>query len=75
MNLYKKLRQVASYADKYTYDELVEKLKYAAEEGKYSMEVYQEDVLESDLEKLKSEGLKVEFIEGRDYNYYSISWE
>ena len=40
--------------------------------GKYSMEIYQDDKLKSDLE-IRKLGLKVELIEGKDYNYYLIS--
>lgn len=75
MSLREKLKRTANYSDKYDYRELVEELQKAATEGKYSIEIVEDEVLEIDIERLKEDGLEVEFIKGRDYNYYHISWE
>jgi hypothetical protein len=74
MNLYKKLKQIADYTGKYTYDELVKKLEHEASKGKYSIEIDEIDVLESDIQRLREENIQADYIEGKDYNYYWISW-
>lgn len=79
MNLGEKLYQLAKYQNRYTYEELVKRLEQIAKKGRYFINVYEYEVFESDIEKLKGEGVKAELIEDKtpnvEDNYWRIYWD
>lgn len=74
MSLKERLKKISDYTEKLSYDEIIKKLEKAAEEGKCSIEIYSDEVLEQDILKLKAEGLQVNFKKGEDFDYWNINW-
>ena len=75
MNKAEELKQKADYCDKQTYNKIIKMLSNTADEGKYSYDIYAEDILFSDVEKLKCDGFEVVFYNGEDFDYYNVSWK
>jgi hypothetical protein len=75
MSFKDEMNNIAKHHNKDNYEQLKDKIKLKAENGEFSTIIYEDEVLNDDIIKLREiDKLDIEFVKGEDFNYYNISW-
>lgn len=69
-----RLQKIQEGGQPETRKELIKSMEELSKDGFSKMELRSSEVTESDLKYFQKQGLKVMFIDGRDYSYYILDW-